>query len=61
MLLQLAHSLQHLHEHGIIHSDVKTENILLASSVTSPLGFVCKLGEQQPGTVGLRQCHSPGL
>lgn len=45
ILLQVAHSLQHLHEHGVIHSDVKCENVLLASSSSSPIGFVCKLGE----------------
>jgi serine/threonine protein kinase len=45
VLLQVAHSLQHLHEHGVIHSDVKCENVLLATSCSSPIGFVCKLGE----------------
>lgn len=45
ILLQVAHSLQHLHQHGVIHSDVKCENVLLASSRSSPIGFVCKLGE----------------
>jgi serine/threonine protein kinase len=45
VLLQVAHSLQHLHAHDVIHSDVKCENVLLASSCSSPIGFVCKLGE----------------
>lgn len=47
VLLQVAHSLQHLHEHDIIHSDVKCENCLLSSSNSSPIGFVVKLGESQ--------------
>lgn len=45
VLLQVAYSLQHLHGEGIIHSDLKCENVLLATTANSPLGFVCKLGE----------------
>jgi len=44
VLLQVAHSLLHLHKHGVIHSDVKCENVLLMTSSSSPVGFICKLG-----------------
>eukprot|EP00775_Hariotina_reticulata_P012562 gene12562-12694_t len=45
VLLEVAHSLQHLHKLGVIHCDVKPDNVLLQSSPINPTGFTCKLGD----------------
>ena len=35
MLMQLAHALRHLHEHGFAHGDLKLENVLISEEVRS--------------------------
>lgn len=37
IMLQLLHALQHLHQRGIVHMDIKPENIMFASRYTGPL------------------------
>jgi serine/threonine protein kinase len=44
VLLGLAHSLAHLHALGLLHGDVKPDNVLLKSDVARPLGFATKVG-----------------
>jgi serine/threonine protein kinase len=42
---QLAAALNHMHEHGVIHRDVKLANILLRSSVLAPMRvLLCDYG-----------------
>jgi serine/threonine protein kinase len=43
VLLDLAHSLAYLHALGLLHGDVKPDNVLLKSDVARPLGFATKV------------------
>eukprot|EP00775_Hariotina_reticulata_P006073 gene6073-6312_t len=43
ILLDIARSLQYIHELGLIHCDIKPENVMLRSTADSPMGYVCKL------------------
>jgi serine/threonine protein kinase len=45
VLLDVAHSLRYLHSMGMVHLDIKAENVLLQSATGRPHGFVCKLGD----------------
>eukprot|EP00878_Enallax_costatus_P015503 GHUV01016238.1.p1 GENE.GHUV01016238.1~~GHUV01016238.1.p1 ORF type:complete len:617 (+),score=197.61 GHUV01016238.1:372-2222(+) len=45
VLLEVARSIQHLHDMNLLHCDVKAENVLLKSNSASPTGFTCKLGD----------------
>lgn len=45
VLLDVAHSLRYLHSMGMVHLDIKAENVLLQSASGRPNGFVCKLGD----------------
>jgi len=45
LMEQLAAALNHMHEHGVIHRDVKPANILLHSSVLAPMRvLLCDYG-----------------
>ncbi|CAD7703266.1 unnamed protein product [Ostreobium quekettii] len=45
--LEIASAMTHLHSCGIIHGDLKPENVLLQSCEPSPMGmeFTCKVGD----------------
>ena len=45
VLLELASSLTFLHKHGIIHCDLKPQNVLLKVDSSNPRGFVTKLAD----------------
>lgn len=45
VLLEVAQALQHLHQHGLIHGDVKPENVLLKADSGRRCGFVTKLSD----------------
>jgi serine/threonine protein kinase len=45
VLLEVAHSVQHLHNIKLLHCDIKPENVLLKSDPGNPLGFVTKLSD----------------
>ncbi|KIZ00555.1 hypothetical protein MNEG_7406 [Monoraphidium neglectum] len=45
ILLQIARSIAFVHERGLLHCDIKTENILIKTDVSSSLGFACKLAD----------------
>lgn len=40
---QVVSALQFLHEHKILHGDLKAANVLLASNDTDPRGFTAKV------------------
>lgn len=50
--LEVAIGLQYLHRLGIIHGDIKAENVLLQSSRFSEKGFIAKIGD-------FGHCQSP--
>lgn len=43
--LEVAFAMQHLHEVGIIHGDLKAMNVMLQSSKSCPKNFVSKVGD----------------
>lgn len=43
--LEVAIGLHHLHRFGIIHGDIKSDNILLQSSNSASKGFIAKIGD----------------
>jgi serine/threonine protein kinase len=43
VLLEIASALMHIHQHGIIHCDLKPQNVLLKADECSPRGFISKL------------------
>lgn len=43
LLLDVAHGLEYLHAKGIVHGDLKPDNVLLKADVSSALGIVAKL------------------
>lgn len=43
VLLEISSALMHIHQHGIIHCDLKPQNVLLKADECSPRGFVSKL------------------
>jgi serine/threonine protein kinase len=45
VLLQVAHSVLHLHTLKLLHCDIKPENVLLKSDSGNPLGFATKLSD----------------
>lgn len=45
ILLDIAHSLQYIHRMGLLHSDIKLDNILLKSDPSRPSGVTPKLAD----------------
>jgi serine/threonine protein kinase len=45
VLLEVARALQHLHGLGLIHCDIKPENVLVVNNAAAATGFVCKLAD----------------
>ncbi|GMH43382.1 hypothetical protein BSKO_11304 [Bryopsis sp. KO-2023] len=43
--IDIAAALGHLHEVGVIHGDLKTQNVLLHNSDEDPKGYVCKVAD----------------
>lgn len=41
--IDIAHAMEHLHQHCVIHGDLKPENVLLHMTHNEPSGFVCKV------------------
>ena len=41
--LQISLAMEYLHHQDIIHGDLSTSNVLLASSIESPYGFTTKV------------------
>ncbi|GIL66934.1 hypothetical protein Vafri_20446 [Volvox africanus] len=44
-LLEVAAGLRHLHDHRLVHCDIKPSNVLLRSSTADARGWVCKLSD----------------
>lgn len=43
--LEVAFAMQHLHEVGIVHGDLKAQNVMLQGSKSSSKNFVAKVGD----------------
>lgn len=43
--LDVASALEHLHSKGIIHGDLKSQNVLLSAQGNDPRRFQCKVGD----------------
>lgn len=55
--LDVASALEHLHSKGIIHGDLKSQNILLSTQNNDPRGFDCKVGDFGFSRVALNMTH----
>ncbi len=45
VLLEVARSVQYLHERRLLHCDLKLDNVLLKTEPTHTMGFICKLAD----------------
>lgn len=45
ILLEVANSLKYLHSVGMVHCDLKADNIIMSSTSGTSYGFVCKLAD----------------
>ena len=45
VLLEVARSVEYLHERRLLHCDLKLDNVLLKSDVAHDMGFACKLAD----------------
>jgi len=67
IMLQIACGMYNLHEHDIVHRDLKTANVLLntesAEAMEDPNGFVCQVAdfECSVGVVGTRFWRAPEI
>eukprot|EP00210_Caulerpa_lentillifera_P005512 g5271.t1 len=64
IMKQIAEAMVYLHKSGIVHSDLKSQNIFLKTSPESQLGFIAKIGDfgncRQPNKTGFVKTMSWG-
>eukprot|EP00913_Durusdinium_trenchii_P007326 g6886.t1 len=60
LFVSILHGLKRIHDHGIVHRDIKTENILLQGDVpmVADFGLACKATDEQQMS---RRCGSAGF
>jgi serine/threonine protein kinase len=45
VLLEVAQAAAHLHQHGLVHGDLRPEKVLLRADPASPFSFTTKLAD----------------
>lgn len=55
--LDVAQAMQHLHAVGVIHGDLKSQNVLLQASDSDKRGYVCKVGDFGFSRLAINSTH----